>query len=215
MRLGSRLSGRWPHTCIHFSQEATMTKVAVIILHIVSTQTGGWNGLEMSSTGIFCQYHSTPFLISQGSSWPQMILVVWWRKLWMCVQTGTTLGSSSKWELQNWKASAHRPVPPKFSSEKCLTFGWGLVMILAGWLLLMLLGAEVLEQIDWLVLWSKNTAWWRKLKWTGVCLSLAAYLQLMSLHLQCLSQWYPPYNHGWLTWKEVSENVLDPEFVTS
>ena len=155
MRLGSRLSGRWPHTCIHFSQEATMTKVAVIILHIVSTQTGGWNGLEMSSTGIFCQYHSTPFLISQGSSWPQMILVVWWRKLWMCVQTGTTLGSSSKWELQNWKASAHRPVPPKFSSEKCLTFGWGLVMILAGWLLLMLLGPKC---------WSKSIGWYFEAK---------------------------------------------------
>ena len=47
MHLGSRLSGRWPHTCIHFSQEATMATVTVTVLHIVNTQTGGRNSLGM------------------------------------------------------------------------------------------------------------------------------------------------------------------------
>ena len=47
MHLGSRLSGRWPRTWIHFSQEATMATVTAIVLHIVDTQTGGRNGLGM------------------------------------------------------------------------------------------------------------------------------------------------------------------------
>ena len=75
------------------------------------------------------------FLIFQGTTWPQMTFVVCWRRFWMCQQSGMTLGSSSKWELEHWIAFEQSSVPPNTSSGRCLMHGWALVMIAAGRLL--------------------------------------------------------------------------------
>ena len=54
-----------------------------------------WN--ETNPANLFCIYHfRIPFLIFQGKSWLWMMLDACWKRLWICLHSGTSLASSSK-----------------------------------------------------------------------------------------------------------------------
>ena len=131
------------------------------------------------------------FSISQETSWPWMILVKWWRRFWMWLQSGTNLDCSSNWRLEDSTVSKLRFLILNASSWRCSRFGWPPVTIPAGRFLQMLSGVEVWEQVNWPVFWRQSTAWRRKLKWTVVHQSPTASLRPASPLLPYLSRGHP------------------------